>query len=414
MLAAAFRAELLAVLPAVLLAGLPAGGLLAGGSARAEDVKIGVVLGEPAEMQDLVAPMLEAMKLAAEQINGQGGILDGRRLTLIVADSKGDPQADAETARRLATVDQVSALIGGLTSATTMALTVKVAMPEDLLQISPSATAPELTRLDDKDLFFRLVPSDDYQAAVLAKLTYNQGYDRVALAYVDNLYGSNVARIFRDAYTQLGGRITAAVPHLPDRRDFADDLKALAAGRPKALVVVAYPETGIPLIAQAVAAGLSVDIIGTDTLVDSRVIEEVGADRLRNAFFTAPSALGHTPGARRFADDYEEAYGPLGARLFVAQAYDAVMLAALAMERAGSPHEPDLGTWLRRICCMPGRQVGPGEWGRAKALIAAGSKINYQGASGPVEFDVNGDVQGLMGWFDVENGAFKQVGVVTR
>jgi branched-chain amino acid transport system substrate-binding protein len=401
MLVAALRAGLLAT-------------LLLAGAARADEVKIGVVLGESEGMQDVVAPMIDAMRLAADQINAQGGVLDGRRLALIFAGTGGGPQAAVDAARRLAKAEQVSALIGGLTSATTLALTTNVAVPEDLLQISPSATAPELTRVEDKDLFFRLVPSDDYQAAVLAKLAYNQGYDRVALAYVDDLYGANVARIFRGAYAGLGGRITAEAPHPPDRRDFAGDLKRLATGRPKALVIVAYPETGIPLIRQALAAGLSADIIGTDTLIDSRLIEEVGADRLRNAFFTAPAVLGDSPGARRFADAYAQAYGPLGASLFVAQAYDAVMLAAMAMERAGSPHEPNLGTWLRRICCTPGRQIGPGEWARAKALIAAGTKINYEGASGPVEFDGNGDVEGLMGWFDVENGAFKQLGVVKR
>ena len=58
--------------------------------------------------------------------------------------------------------------------------------------------------------------------------------------------------------------------------------------------------------------------------------------------------------------------------------------------------------------------VEPGEWSRAKALVDGGSKIDYNGASGPVEFDAKGDIEGVIGWFVVENGAFKQVGVVAR
>ncbi len=67
---------------------------------------------------------------------------------------------------------------------------------------------------------------------------------------------------------------------------------------------------------------------------------------------------------------------------------------------------------LRNICCAPGEVIEPGEWAKAKADIAAGKKIHYLGTSGPCDFDENCDVTGAIGHFIVENGAFKEVGLV--
>jgi branched-chain amino acid transport system substrate-binding protein len=67
---------------------------------------------------------------------------------------------------------------------------------------------------------------------------------------------------------------------------------------------------------------------------------------------------------------------------------------------------------LRNVCCAPGEVIEPGERAKAKADIAAGKKINYEGASGPCDFDENGDVTGAIGHFIIENGRFKEVGLI--
>jgi branched-chain amino acid transport system substrate-binding protein len=88
------------------------------------------------------------------------------------------------------------------------------------------------------------------------------------------------------------------------------------------------------------------------------------------------------------------------------------MLAALAIEQAGSTDRTKVRDALRNVCCAPGEVIEPGEWAKAKADIAAGKKINYEGASGPLEFDENGDVAGAIGHFIIENGHFKEVGLI--
>lgn len=378
----------------------------------ADDVRIGVVIGKTGPVAAFAPPILDAIQLAVDEVNAGGGILDGRKLQAIVVDSKGTGEGGAEAARTLVETNGVVALVGDITTASTLAAAEKVAIPDGVLQISPSATSPVLTRLDDHDLVFRLVPSDEYQAVVLAKLTFNQGYDRVALTYAENVYG-RIVRLFRDAYTKLGGTITTELPHhLGD--DYAAEVKKLAGDDPKALVVIAFPDTGIPIIKQALDSGAFQAVIGTDKLLDPKLIEAVGEDKLRDSFFTAPAETAGNAAAAKFERIFGEAYGSHAGKFFVAQAYDSVMLTALAIEKAGVADRAKVAAALRRVCCAPGRLVEPSEWARAKALIDGGTKIDYNGASGSAEFDEKGDVEGVIGWFVVENGAFKQVSLVTR
>jgi branched-chain amino acid transport system substrate-binding protein len=380
--------------------------------AIADDVKIGILIGQTGPVAAFAPAILDAVNLAVEEVNAGGGILDGRKLQAIVADSKGTAEGAVAAAGQLVTGDGVVALIGDITTGPTLAAAEKVAVPNGVLQISPSATSPVLTRLDDRDLFYRLVPSDEYQAVVLAKLAFNQGYDRVALTYDDEVYG-RIVKLFDDAYTKLGGTITTELPHRKGD-DFGSVVKKLSSHDPKALVVIAFPDTGIPIIKQAIGSGAFDAVIGTDKLLDQRLIEEVGGNKLRDSFFTAPAETAGNAAAQKFQRLFEDTYDTTSGKFFISQAYDSVMLAALSIEKAGSADRTKVAAALRRVCCAPGRLIEPGEWARAKAFIDAGTKVDYNGASGPTEFDEHGDVEGVIGWFVVENGAFKQVGLVTR
>jgi branched-chain amino acid transport system substrate-binding protein len=96
---------------------------------------------------------------------------------------------------------------------------------------------------------------------------------------------------------------------------------------------------------------------------------------------------------------------------YAAQAWDAVMIAALAIERAGHKGQGntrDLSAHVRAVTNAPGEEVGPGDWAKAKQLLAAGKGINYQGAAGDHEFDANGDVAGIYGANVVEGGKWVQ------
>ena len=99
-------------------------------------------------------------------------------------------------------------------------------------------------------------------------------------------------------------------------------------------------------------------------------------------------------------------------KAFVDQTYDATFMVALAVERAGSADRSKISAALRSIASGKGDVIRPGEWAKAKKLIAEGKAITYQGAGGAYVFDAKGDVKGHIGKFVVDGTKYKQIEVL--
>jgi branched-chain amino acid transport system substrate-binding protein len=279
-----------------------------------------------------------------------------------------------------------------------------------VLLISPTATATVITTLEDKDFVFRVAPSDADQGWALARLVHAQGFTRIALTYVDTDYGSGMQDTFSYNFENLGGTVTLAQVHEANKTSYIPELSALAKHDPQALVIVAYAASGgITIIKQSLANGFFKQFIATYSMMDPLLLKEVGADKLKGMFFTAPTIDRGTSAAQKFEKIYTAAYKTTEGKLFIARTYDAVMLTALAIEQAGSTDRTKIRDALRQICCAPGEVIEPGEWAKAKAAIAAGKKINYEGASGNCDFDEYGNIKGVYGHYIIQNGAFKEV-----
>lgn len=382
------------------------------GPGWAQDVKIGALFEVTGPIANFIPPLLDSVKLAVDQVNDGGGILGGK-LTYVVADTQGSPQGAIDAATKLVNVEGVAAIVGALTSGGTITAAQSVAIPAGILMISPTATAPSITDLADNDFVFRLVPSDAYQGLVLAKLLMDKGFTRVALTYANNDYAVGIAETFREAYKNLGGELTADQVHEEKKTSYRAELATLAQGDPQALVLIAYAgDSGVTIIRQALEAGLFTQFIGTDGLRDNLLIEQIGADNLGPIFFTSPSSPPGTTAGEKFAKAYSEAFGGTEGKLFVQQVYDATFLTALAIQAAGSTDRTAIRDALRQVANAPGKVIEPGEWAEALAALAAGEEIQYQGASGPIEFDEKGDVPGVIGHFVIADGVYKEVGLV--
>ncbi|HEX7199129.1 MAG TPA: ABC transporter substrate-binding protein, partial [Dongiaceae bacterium] len=138
------------------LAGVAAVLLASSLPARADDeVRIGLLFDVTGPVANFVPPMLDAAKLAIDQVNAQGGILGGKKLLSIVADTQGSPQVAVDAANKLVNAEKVSVVVGALLSGTTLASAQSVIIPAGVVQISPTATTPALTDLKDNDWVFR-------------------------------------------------------------------------------------------------------------------------------------------------------------------------------------------------------------------------------------------------------------------
>jgi len=369
----------------------------------AGEVKIGVLNALTGPIPDLSAVILESELAAAAYINANGGMWGGDTLVLASGDSGCDAKAGVDAATKIVNVEQASIIVGPLCSGATIGATQAVTIPAGVVNISPSATSPAITGLDDNDLVFRVCPSDAYQGVTIAKLARSMGYSKLAATYANDDYNAGLHDVFVKAFKELGGTITGDQMHEANKASYRAELATLSSGGPEALAIFAYYNgSGITMLRQSLENGFFSKFIGGDGMIAQEVIDEIGADNLGDAVFTKGTADESSSHFKTFAGLFDRPSDP-----YTAQAWDAVMIAALALESAGGATR-DLIGHVRSVANAPGVEVGPGDWAKAKALLAAGKEINYQGIAGANEFDANGDVAGIYGKSVVKDGKWSE------
>lgn len=377
-----------------------------------ESVKIGVLAGVTGPLANFIPPMLDSVNLVVQQVNDQGGLLDGNQMEIVIADTQAAAQPAVDAANKLVGVENVAAIWGALSSGAALAAATSVAIPNKVVMLSPTATSPEMTSLDDDDYIYRVVASDNYQGKVLANIVKEEGIAKVAVTYVNNDYGVGIARTFIEAFKAAGGEVTGEQKHEEKSASYRAELATLAGGEPEALVLIAYAGgSGITIVRQSLENGLFDRFIGTDGLRDNKLIEEIGAENLATTFFSSPTSPPGTTAREKFNGAYEAAYETAKDKIFIEQSYDAAFLLALAVEQAGIADRAAIRDALRAVAGPPGEVIEPGEWAKAKELIAAGADINYEGVGGSLDFDEVGDVTGFFGKFVVEDGGYKETGI---
>ncbi|MEL6204668.1 MAG: ABC transporter substrate-binding protein [Pseudomonadota bacterium] len=392
---------------------LAATALICAGSATfAQDTRIGVLMDITGPIASFIPPLQNAANLAVKHANDQGGLLGGQAVA-VYGDTTGSAQGAVDAAGKLVNVENVPIIMGALMSGTTIAAAEAVSIPAGVVQLSPTATSPAVTGIEDNDLLFRIVPSDNFQGEVLAQMVLEEGLGKVAVTFVNNDYGVGIGNTFIEAYQAAGGEVTASVRHEEKKDSYRSELATLAQAGGDALVVVAYAgDSGAKIVRQSIEGGLFTKFVGTDGLRDEALIADIGADALQGSFFSSPTSPAENPAQATLHELFNAEYGEGADKPFVDQTYDATFLTLLSVAKAGSTDRAAMAQALRDVATAPGEKVGPGEWGKAMEILAAGGDIDYDGAGGAYEFDAAGDVSGAIGKFVVEGDAYTQIQIV--
>lgn len=384
--------------------------LLAAGAVPglAQPVRIGALFPMTGDLGAFGKPFYDSAMLAISQINAQGGVLGGRTLELVLADSQTNPVQGVAAAQRLVNVNRVPAIIGAASSGVTIPVATSVTIPSRVVQISMASTSPEITTLNDDDFIFRTVASDTMQGLVLGQLAKRLGYSRVAVMHVNNSYGLGLAQNFETSFVAEGGTVTARVPFDQEQVSYRGELDRAAVGNPEALVLISYPESGITILRQSLEGGYFDKFMFTEGMQAPEVVEALG-EALEGAWGTGPYSA-ETEATERFRTAYEAIHGTQPATAFMYETYDAAFVIALAIEKAGEATGPAIRDAIRQVTNPPGEIILPGEWAKAVELIRQGADIQYVGASSPVIFDENGDIAvATIGIWTVEGGEIKVV-----
>ncbi|MHA6688998.1 ABC transporter substrate-binding protein [Devosia sp. A449] len=379
--------------------------------AMAQEVKLGFLADITGPIAGFAPGMVDAANLAITNVNDQGGMFDGQKLTSVLADSACDGGAAGPAADRLVNTEQVVAIFGGYCSGATIAGANGSAIPGNVVMISPASTAPAVAELDDNDLVFRDVVPDSIQGVKAAELLLAQGTKEVGVTYVNNDYGSGLAGAFVDAFVAGGGKVLANVAHEDGKADYRPEIGQVEAAGASTLVIYGYENAGGgAILNQAIEAGSFTQFVGGDGMAGEALLAGRDAAALEGMILTqAAAAAGPSFDA---LDALTKAAGQDVNGTYVTNSYDAVFLLALAIEKSGSADRDGISAALREVSNAPGETILPGEWTKAKELIAAGTDINYEGASGTIEFDAVGDVAGAINYFVIEGGKSVNKGLI--
>ena len=380
---------------------------LLAGAAQAEEVKVGILLGFTGPLESITPTMAAGAELAMAEVSSSGKFMGGSTVTAVRGDSTCvDSAAATAAAERLVTSDKVAAIVGADCSGVTGAVLQNVARPNGIGMISASATSPALSTAEDDGLFFRTAPSDARQGEIMADILSDRGVTSVAVTFTNNDYGKGMADAFTAAFTAKGGSVTATVPHEDGKADYSAEMATLASAGGDVLVVAGYVDQGGKgMIQAAVDSGAFSTFFLPDGMYGESLIAAVG-DALNGSYGSVPGT--DSEGAGKFAELAKTA-GFDASSSYAGESYDAAALMLLSMAAANSTVGKDWTGKVMDIANAPGEKILPGELGKALELIAAGTDIDYVGATA-VELIGAGESAGNFREYEIKDGKIETVG----
>jgi ABC-type branched-subunit amino acid transport system substrate-binding protein len=371
------------------------GGSASSASGSAFELTIGDVEAYTGDLGALGEPINRAVELAAEQ-SAAAAKAAGADITVKVetADTQSDPQAAVSAARKVVDAG-ASCLTGPITTPEALAILESVSKLRRIAMM-PTGTSTKLTTAEDDDTIFRTSPPDSLQARALVlgveeALKGAKG-KTVGVAYQNSPYGEGLADTFAAEWKALGGTIAGPVGYDATQSSFDSEAGKLLGGDTDALVVADYPDTFGKLAAALLRTGqFRADrLFVSDALAVSPIPKGIPVKALEGAWGTRAGTPTDTPQVKAFDELYKKASGGKRATLD-AQSFDAGILCFLAAAAAGSNDSEKIAGKLRDVAGPPGKKVTYLELADAVKALKAGEDIDYDGVSGPIDFDEHGD-----------------------
>lgn len=378
---------------------------LVAGVATAEEIKLGVNLAFTGPLESMAPDMAAGAEAAIKEVSESGKLLGGATVVPVRGDTTCVDAAAATAAAERLVSEGVRAMVGGQCSGETIATLEKVAIPNNVLMISPSATSPALSTITDNGLFFRAAPSDARQGEVMADIATEQGIKSVAITYTNNDYGKGLADAFKSAFEAKGGTVTISAAHDDGKGDYSAEVAALAAAGGDALAVVGYVDQGGSGVTQgALDTGSFSKFIFPDGMVGDTLVTKFG-DQIEGSIGVNPAAEGE--GRTKFEEMGKAAgFNPTGP--YAAESYDAAALVLLSMQAAKSSDPAVAKDKVMEVANAPGEKILPGELAKGLELLAAGTDIDYVGASA-VELVEPGESAGTFRETTIKGGQLEVV-----
>jgi branched-chain amino acid transport system substrate-binding protein len=370
----------------------------AAGGAPSFELRIGPVLPLTGDLASFGPSQGEAAQVAAEQIRkalAAKNLSDVKVTLLPVEDDGGKSQAGVEAATKLVQTDDVDVVLGTMASSVTIPMAQSVAIPNKVVQITPTSTAPEITDLADDGYVWRILSSDTLQGSALVDAVADAfGNDAtINVGARNDAFGTALKKLFEDGWKDQGGKIGASVTWNPEAATFDTEARQLAGGTPDGWVIIDFPETFAKVGPALVRAGGwdPAKTFMTEAMRNADELKKIGKQATNGLRGTAPTS--EDAPARDAFDTLFKQEAKQGTPLtgFEGASFDAVMLAFLAALDAGSSDPPEIAGALQAVSGPPGTKYTFEQLDQAIQDLVDGKDIDYEGAWGPIDYDDKGD-----------------------
>lgn len=314
-----------------LLLGLLALALSALPGRAAEPVRLGVVAARTGEAASSNQALFIAARFAVDELNAAGGLL-GRPVEILEYDNL-STALGSHTAARSAAADQVAAVIGASWSEHSQAMA-EVLQAAGIPMITPISTNPKVTEVGN--YIFRACITDSFQGKVMARFARQDlnATTAVTLANVSRAYSTELAQVFEETFTRLGGLFLGRGVYTLDTANYGGILATVQAADPDVLYVPGDYRDSSFIIKEARDRGLRATILGADAF-GMRLYDYIGAAAEGCYYTTHWRRDSPLPASRAFVARYEAVHGEIR-QTTIPLTYDAVMLWADAVRRAGT------------------------------------------------------------------------------
>jgi branched-chain amino acid transport system substrate-binding protein len=347
-------------------------------------LKIGTILPQSGALAFLGPPEEAGVKLAVQDVQDAGLGID---IEAILRDS-GDTTTDTATVSVTDLLSQkVSAIVGAASSGVSKTVIDQI-VGADVVQFSPANTSADFTDYPDNDLYWRTAPSDVLQGEVLGNLIAEDGNSTLGLIVLNDSYGTGLAESVTAAFEGAGGKVVATSLFNEGDSNFASQISEVTAANPDAIALITFDQAKV-ITPALVGSGFPGDKL---YFVDGNLADysaDFAAGLVTGSKGTLPGLDTATLGD--FTDRLLEIDPTLTDYSYAAESYDAVILIALAAYAANDTSGPAIAKYLRQVSGGTGDGTKVTDFKSGADLIKKGEQIDYDGYSGPITFDENGD-----------------------
>ena len=288
-------------------------------------------------------------------------------------------------------------ILGTLSSTSTIAMAQGVTIPNDVVVISPTASAPQITVLKDKNTVWRILPSDTFQGRALAAaaaIAFGP-HATVNVGARNDDFGTALQALFIKTWKARGGKIGQSVNWNPNAATFDTEAQKLVSGNPAGWVIIDYPQTFAKMGPALVRTGKwsPAKTLMTDVMSVPASLKQVGQQATVGLRGTAPASLAPSyPQVSAFAKLFKAKESKFPATGYEGLSFDAVMLSFLAALQGHSASPNAIKANLKSVSGPPGIKVTYLRLAQAIRTSWPARRIDYEGVFGPVDYDSHGDV----------------------